>query len=331
MRTWALLLCLRPHRQHLLCINSDPVSRGSVDLCPSVWACGFGLILLSSAQQRGYINPPSGPKMGGTVMPSTVPSPAFPSCPGTLQFPLWPLIFSQSSPVTLAFLVSPLGGVSVHGSFKAVLWSISPSVRLSEPGGPASQDSSARRVDVNTDGRVSAKEMQRWIMEKTAEHFQEAVAESKVHFRAVDPDGDGTPTLPLPCCLPGEARAWWGGSGPGGSERHRGPHRCSPSARPPGGWGAGLSLLLPPCPQGTRAPHACPASTRLLLNTFLTCQSALSGHVSWDEYKVKFLVSKGHNEKEVAKKIRNEEELRLDEESECSGLCGPALGAGGAN
>lgn len=163
-------------------------------------------------------------------MPSTVPSPAFPSCPGTLQFPLWPLIFSQSSPVTLAFLVSPLGGVSVHGSFKAVLWSISPSVRLSEPGGPASQDSSARRVDVNTDGRVSAKEMQRWIMEKTAEHFQEAVAESKVHFRAVDPDGDG--------------------------------------------------------------------------------------HVSWDEYKVKFLVSKGHNEKEVAKKIRNEEELRLDEETQ---------------
>lgn len=182
-------------------------------MCPSVWACGFGLILLSSAQQRGHINPPSGPKMGGTVMPSTVPSPAFPSCPGTLQFPLWPLIFSQSSPVTLAFLVSPLGGVSVHGSFKAVLWSISPSVRLSEPGGPASQDSSARRVDVNTDGRVSAKEMQRWIMEKTAEHFQEAVAESKVHFRAVDPDGDGTPTLPLPCCLPGEARAWWGDPG----------------------------------------------------------------------------------------------------------------------
>nr|XP_036855930.1 45 kDa calcium-binding protein isoform X1 [Manis javanica] len=86
------------------------------------------------------------------------------------------------------------------------------------------------KVDVNTDGRVSAKEMQRWIMEKTAEHFQEAVAESKVHFRAVDPDGDG--------------------------------------------------------------------------------------HVSWDEYKVKFLVSKGHNEKEVAKKIRNEEELRLDEETQ---------------
>ena len=28
-------------------------------------------------------------------------------------------------------------------------------------------------------------------MQKTAEHFQEAVAESRAHFRAVDPDGDG--------------------------------------------------------------------------------------------------------------------------------------------
>lgn len=33
--------------------------------------------------------------------------------------------------------------------------------------------------------------MQRWIMEKTDEHFQEAVEENKMHFRAVDPDGDG--------------------------------------------------------------------------------------------------------------------------------------------
>lgn len=47
------------------------------------------------------------------------------------------------------------------------------------------------RVDVNADGKVSAKEMQRWIMEKTAEHFQEAVRENRMHFRAVDPDGDG--------------------------------------------------------------------------------------------------------------------------------------------
>lgn len=48
------------------------------------------------------------------------------------------------------------------------------------------------KVDVNTDRRISAKEMQHWIMEKTAEHFQEAVKENKLHFRAVDPDGDGT-------------------------------------------------------------------------------------------------------------------------------------------
>lgn len=45
---------------------------------------------------------------------------------------------------------------------------------------------------MNTDRRISAKEMQHWIMEKTAEHFQEAVKENKLHFGAVDPDGDGT-------------------------------------------------------------------------------------------------------------------------------------------
>lgn len=86
------------------------------------------------------------------------------------------------------------------------------------------------KVDVNTDRRISAKEMQHWIMEKTAEHFQEAVKENKLHFRAVDPDGDG--------------------------------------------------------------------------------------HVSWDEYKVKFLVSKGHNEREIADAIKNHEELKVDEETQ---------------
>jgi len=47
------------------------------------------------------------------------------------------------------------------------------------------------RVDFNKDRSVSAKEMQRWIMEKTEEHFQEAVRENKLSFRAVDPDQDG--------------------------------------------------------------------------------------------------------------------------------------------
>lgn len=47
------------------------------------------------------------------------------------------------------------------------------------------------RVDFNKDNSVSAKEMQRWIMEKTEEHFQEAMLENKNSFRAVDPDGDG--------------------------------------------------------------------------------------------------------------------------------------------
>lgn len=50
---------------------------------------------------------------------------------------------------------------------------------------------------MNTDRRISAKEMQHWIMEKTAEHFREAIEESKVHFRAVDPDGDGMADLTL--------------------------------------------------------------------------------------------------------------------------------------
>ncbi|NWU33956.1 CAB45 protein, partial [Hylia prasina] len=85
------------------------------------------------------------------------------------------------------------------------------------------------KVDINHDKKISAKEMQRWIMEKTDEHFQEAVEENKMHFRAVDPDGDG--------------------------------------------------------------------------------------RVSWDEYKIKFLASKGFNEKEVAEKIKNNEELKIDEES----------------
>ncbi|XP_040843683.1 45 kDa calcium-binding protein [Ochotona curzoniae] len=86
------------------------------------------------------------------------------------------------------------------------------------------------KVDVNADGKVSAKEMQRWIMEKTAEHFQEAVRENRMHFRAVDPDGDG--------------------------------------------------------------------------------------RVSWDEYKVKFLVSKGHSEKEVAAALQSKQGLQVDEETQ---------------
>lgn len=43
----------------------------------------------------------------------------------------------------------------------------------------------------------------------------------------------------------------------------------------------------------------------------------LTGHVSWDEYKIKFLASKGFNEKEIAEKIKNNEELKIDEESKC--------------
>ncbi|CDQ76878.1 unnamed protein product [Oncorhynchus mykiss] len=87
-----------------------------------------------------------------------------------------------------------------------------------------------RKVDFNKDKSVSAKEMQRWIVEKTEEHFQEAVRENKMSFHAVDPDGDG--------------------------------------------------------------------------------------HVTWDEYRVKFLASKGFNKKEMADKIKNSEELKVDEETQ---------------
>lgn len=42
-----------------------------------------------------------------------------------------------------------------------------------------------------------------------------------------------------------------------------------------------------------------------------------TGHVTWDEYRVRFLASKGFNEKEVAEKIKNNDDLKLDEESKC--------------
>lgn len=41
------------------------------------------------------------------------------------------------------------------------------------------------------------------------------------------------------------------------------------------------------------------------------------GYVTWNEYKVKFLASKGFDEMEVAEKIKKKEELKLDEESKC--------------
>lgn len=40
-----------------------------------------------------------------------------------------------------------------------------------------------------------------------------------------------------------------------------------------------------------------------------------AGHVTWDEYRAKFLASKGFDEKDVAEKIKNNEDLKLDEES----------------
>lgn len=56
------------------------------------------------------------------------------------------------------------------------------------------------------------------------------------------------------------------------------------------------------------------------LTSTLTSICCYSGHVTWDEYRVKFLASKGLNEKEVAEKIKNNEDLKLDEESECMAI-----------
>lgn len=58
----------------------------------------------------------------------------------------------------------------------------------------------SRRVDFNKDRSVSAKEMQRWIMEKTEEHYQEATVENKNSFHAVDPDGDGEEHISVQSC-----------------------------------------------------------------------------------------------------------------------------------
>lgn len=102
--------------------------------------------------------------------------------------------------------------------------------------------------------------MQRWIMEKTEEHFQEAKKENKNSFRAVDPDGDG--------------------------ESHR------------------------PCPRLKNT--SCQVKSKFWFHGLCV------GHVTWDEYRVKFLASKGFNEKEIAEKIKNNEDLKLDEESKLS-------------
>ncbi|RLV63425.1 hypothetical protein DV515_00018285 [Chloebia gouldiae] len=115
-----------------------------------------------------------------------------------------------------------------------------------------------RRVDADRDGRLSAPELQRWVLHKTREHFQEAVRENRRHFGALDPDGDGKTRSFLPTNV--------------ASQLH--------SASWPYVW-----------------RHA-----------------SVRGHISWDEYKIKFLASKGFNEKEIAEKIKNNEELKIDEE-----------------
>ena len=72
-------------------------------------------------------------------------------------------------------------------------------------------------------------------------------------------------------------------------------------------------------------PHGTAKKKKRSLLNLLTSCFALSGRVSWDEYKVKFLASKGHDEREVADKIKNKWDLNVDEESKGSasrGQCG---------
>lgn len=42
--------------------------------------------------------------------------------------------------------------------------------------------------------------------------------------------------------------------------------------------------------------------------------------MTWNEYRVKFLASKGFDEKDIAEKIKNNEDLKLDEESKCTAV-----------
>ncbi|XP_048470843.1 45 kDa calcium-binding protein [Rhincodon typus] len=56
--------------------------------------------------------------------------------------------------------------------------------------------------------------------------------------------------------------------------------------------------------------------TEFTTSTFLNLYCFYVGQVSWDEYRIKFLASKGFNEEEVAEKIKNNEELKIDEETQ---------------
>ncbi|RVE71045.1 hypothetical protein OJAV_G00070010 [Oryzias javanicus] len=51
-------------------------------------------------------------------------------------------------------------------------------------------------------------------------------------------------------------------------------------------------------------------------NSFRAVDPDGDGRVTWDEYRVKFLASKGFNEKEMAEKIKKNEDLKLDEETQ---------------
>lgn len=209
----------------------------------------------------------------------------------------------QPSPLSLVPTTPPGCRVSLSGSFTAacgVLGQPAPFRPVRWGPGPCLTRPVARRVDVDADRRISAKEMQRWIVEKTAEHFQEAVGESRAHFRAVDPDGDGAALTPTPVGLANRDRA----------VRADGPLRVQLIL--PAGVGVSWAQLPPRCPHMGFLTGV----LKRLNSPFEKC-SLFSGRVSWDEYKVKFLASKGHSEREVAEKIKNDQELKVDEESEC--------------
>lgn len=73
-----------------------------------------------------------------------------------------------------------------------------------------------------------------------------------------------------------------------------------------------VNVPAPSCFCSKSNYHLLKAIWVLCLSSQIVC---LSEHVTWDEYRVKFLASKGFNERVVAEKIKNNEELKLDEES----------------
>lgn len=47
------------------------------------------------------------------------------------------------------------------------------------------------RIDTDQDEKLCAPELEDWILQKTNEHFDQALQENDHIFKHMDPDGDG--------------------------------------------------------------------------------------------------------------------------------------------